>query len=137
MKNKTYFKFIGIILIGLLTLSSCSNDDEILVDSDASPLFDKWWYDSGDFTADLYFHSNGQYEQKIFLLGQEFTASADWTWENESGGIMKIDNLSGSGQITSSVWFKFSDILDDSFTLQQSMDGIDYSYEVYYIDTDN
>jgi len=138
MKNKNLLKFIGIFLFGITMLSSCSSsDDETDNNSDYSSLFDKWWYDSDDFAADIYFHSNGDYEQKLIFAGIEFTTTGDWTWEDESSGIMKIDNLTGNGQLLSAVWFKFSDIQTNTVTIQQSSNGTNYSTEVFYQDTDD
>jgi hypothetical protein len=138
MKNKNVLKVIGIFLIGFTMLTSCSSsDDSSPNNSDNSSIFDKWWYDSNNVTADIYFHSDGTYEQKIVLLGTEFSGTGDWTWEDEDAGIMKVDNIEGNGQLYPSVWFKFSDTQEHTFTIQQSTDGIDYSVEVFYQDTDN
>ena len=138
MKNKNLLKIIGIFAIGLTILTSCSNDDdENSISSDNSLLFDKWWYDSNNYTADVYFDSNGEYEQKIILLGTEKISEGNWTWEDENSSIMKIDNLGGDGQVVSSVWFRFSEIEEHTFTVQQSTNGTDYSSEVYYQDTEN
>ncbi|MCB4800094.1 hypothetical protein [Neotamlana laminarinivorans] len=137
MKNKNLLKLIVIFVIGFTMLTSCSSDDDSITNTNNSSLFDKWWYDSNNVTADIYFHADGQYEQKIILLGNEITGTGNWTWENESSGIMKIDNLGGNGQVVSSVWFKFSDILNNTVTIQQSTNGTDYSIEVFYQDTDN
>ena len=68
MKNKNLLKFIGIFMIGFTMLTSCSSDDNGTVNnSDKSVLLDKWWYDSNNVTADLHFHSNGNYEQKVTI----------------------------------------------------------------------
>lgn len=138
MKNKNTLKRIGIFVIGFTMLVGCSSDDSNNTDTpESSSLFDKWWYDSNNVTADIYFHSDGRYEQKITILGEEFTGTADWSWENEASGIMKIDNIEGAGQLFSSTLFKLYDITDNTFTLQQSTNGTDYSIEVFYQDTDN
>ena len=138
MKNKNLLKFIGIFMIGLTMLTSCSSDDNGTVNnSDKSVLFDKWWYDSNNFAGDLHFHSNGNYEQKVMISGIEYTATGNWTWENATNGIMKIDNLRGLGQALPSIWLKFSDIKSNSVTVQQSANGTDYSVKVFYKDTNN
>lgn len=138
MKNINLLKFIGIFMIGLTMLTSCSSDDNgTVTNSDKSVLFDKWWYDSNNVTVDLHFHSNGNYEQKVMLSGIQYTTTGNWTWENESNGIMKINNLSGLGQAFPSVWLKLSDIKSNSVTVQQSTNGTDYSVKVLYKDTDN
>ncbi len=138
MKNKNLLKFIGIFMIGFTMLTSCSSDNNGTVNnSDKSVLFDKWWYDSNNFAGDLHFHSNGNYEQIVILLGIPTTATGNWTWVDQNNGIMKIDNLTGNGQVFPSIWLKFSDIKSNSFTIQQSINGTDYSMKVFYKDTNN
>ncbi|RKN80044.1 hypothetical protein [Ulvibacterium marinum] len=129
----------SILLLFLATgffFTSCNKDDSDSNNSDNSSLLDKWWFDSNNVIADIYFHSDGKYEQRIVLLGNEFTGSGDWAWEDENSGIMKIENLEGSGQIATSVWFKISDIQKNTFALQQSINGTDYTKEVFYQDTE-
>lgn len=140
MKNKNVLKFLGIFFLGLIMITGCSKDD----DNDSNEnnvvstfIFDKWWYDSDDFAADIYFHSNGDYQQKKIVSGQEYTATGNWTWEDEDAGIMKIDNIEGENQTETEVWFKISDIQNHSFKLEQSLDGIDYYIEVFYNDTND
>lgn len=140
MNTQTACKFFAIFLISITMLTSCSSDDDdnvTPVNVENGSLYDKWWYDSNDFTADLYFNSNGDYEQTLMLLGNQVSGSGNWTWEDEAAGIMKIDNLGGSGQIVSTVYFKFSNIQPNTFTVQQSTNGTSYSVEIFYEDTDN
>ena len=140
MKKIVYF-LPFLILFAFFSCDDEPLDNDILTNvqnnNAEGSLYDKWWYDSGDFTADIYFHSSGLYEQRIVLLGIEFTASGDWFWLDESNGIMKLENLTGDSQLVTETWFKFSEITNNSFTLQQSTDGNSYSVEVYYLDTDN
>lgn len=137
--KKTYLKLIGLFIMTSITLTSCSNDDDsgINTNSDLSALYDKWWYDTNDFAADLYFHSDGQFEQKAIVLGTEFTTTGDWTWEDESSGIMKIGNLQGEGQLLTTMWFEIANLQESTMTIQFSADGIDFSTEIFYQDTDN
>lgn len=138
MKNKNLLKFIGIFMIGFTMLTSCSSDNTVSVNnSDNSVLFDKWWYDSNNFAADLHFYSNGNYEQRVISLGIPTTGTGNWTWVDQNNGIMKINNLTGNGQFFQAIWLKFSDIKSNSFTLQQSANGTDYSIKVFYKDTDS
>lgn len=146
MKN---LKFASYFLISFLifTVSSCDNeplegdfsnssDNGNGTNTELTSLFDIWWYDSEDFTADIYFHSNGMYEQKVMLLGNEVISTGDWIWVNESERIMKIENLGGSGQVASDIWFRFSDIQETSFSLEQSQNGTSYSVPRLYLDTE-
>ena len=138
MTNKNLLKFIGIFMIGLTMLTSCSSDDNgTVTNSDKSVLLDKWWYDSNNVTADLHFHSNGNYEQKVTIQGMTLTGTGNWTWVDQNNGIIKIDNLTGNGQVFPSIWLKFSDIKSNSVTVQQSANGTDYSVKVFYKDTNN
>ena len=105
--------------------------------SDKSVLFDKWWYDSNNFAADLHFHSNGNYEQMLLLGTQGTQGTGKWTWIDQNNGIMKIDNLTGNAQVLPYMWLKFSDIKSNSFTIQQSANGTDYSVKLFYKDTNN
>ncbi|WP_425236341.1 hypothetical protein [Ulvibacterium sp.] len=134
MKKSILFLFLA---TGFF-FTSCDKDDSTSNDNDPdkSSLLDKWWFDSNNGTADIYFHSDGKYEQKMILLENKFVGSGDWAWEDENSGIMKIENLEGRGQIASSVWLKISNIQSNTFTLQLSIDGTDYSKEVFYQDTE-
>jgi len=145
MKNNNFLKLFGILFISFSMLTSCSSDDDNGTpeengtpnNSANSALFDKWWYDSEDFAGDVYFHSDGQYEQVVSLLGNDIPGEGNWTWEDEEAGIMKIENLGGDSQVVSTIWFKFSDIEESTMTIQQSTNGTSYSSELFYQDTDN
>lgn len=143
-------KFVSVLIMTLAMFSVTSCDNEPLEGEfgngtngggngggNINSIYDKWWYDSEDFAADIYFHSNGRYEQKIVLLGVEFEGVGDWYWEDENARIMKIENLTGQGQTAAEAWFKISSIQNSSFDLQQSTNGTNYSSIVAYLDTDN
>jgi len=136
MKTKKHIFALIMFTVATL-LTGCSNDDSPSSVQNTDSILNKWWYDSGDFTADIYFHSNGEYEQLITLFGSNIGSSGYWQWTDESAGIMKITGLSGGGQAASEVWFKFSNITEHSFTLQQSTDGSNYSEPFNYIDTND
>lgn len=139
MKSKNLLKLLGIFIIGLIIMTSCSSDDDSNTAANSVNVFffDKWWYDSNDLTADIYFHSDGDYEQRTTFQGNEIKGTGAWTWEDESSGIMKIDNFGGSGQVLSSIWYKFNNIQTNTITIQQSLNGTDFSNEVIYNDSDN
>lgn len=139
MKNRGCLKQIGVFIMLLTITISCSSSDDNNTQDNADniSLFDKWWYDSNDFAADIYLHSNGIYEQKKVVQGINYTATGDWVYENESSGIIRIDNLAGNGQLQPTVWFKVSNIQANTITIQQSINGSDYSEEILYQDTDN
>ena len=139
MKNSGCLKRIGIfILVLTITISCSSSDDSNSQDNSGNTtLFNKWWYDSNDFAADIYFHSSGEYEQKKVVQGTLYTGDGDWVFENEDLGILRIDNLTGNGQLQSTIWLKISDIQASTITVQQSINGTDYSDEVLYQDTNN
>lgn len=146
MKN---LKLTPYLLFAFLMFNVSSCDNEPLegdfnnttnngngTNTELSSLFDKWWYDSEDFTADIYFHSNGMYEQKVMLLGNEVISTGDWIWVNESERVMKIENLGGSGQVATDIWFRFSDVQESSFNIEQSQNGTSYSVPRLYLDTE-
>ena len=66
MKNSNYSRLVSIFITLLTLVTSCSSDDDNTSNdpNNSSTFLDKWWYDSDDFAADIYFHSNGEYEQK-------------------------------------------------------------------------
>ncbi|GAA4892917.1 hypothetical protein GCM10023311_16680 [Flaviramulus aquimarinus] len=139
MKSNNLLKLLGIFIIGLIIMTSCSSDDDSNTDTNFVNVFffDKWWYDSNDLTADIYFHSDGDYEQRTAFQGNEIKGTGAWTWEDENSGIMKIDNFGGSGQVLSSIWYKLTNIQTNTITIQQSLDGTDFSNEVIYNDSNN
>jgi hypothetical protein len=148
-----FIKFSLFILLVSIALVSCENEPLTGTFTDesgtgvstsldvgvTSVLLDKWWYDSANVTADVFFNSNGEYKQYLIVSNVEFTATGDWFWENEAAGIMKINNIVGNAQAVSEVWMKFTNIENSSFVLSQSTDGVDYSafQSVNYQDTDN
>ncbi|WP_204346571.1 hypothetical protein [Psychroserpens algicola] len=138
MTNKTYLKLIGIFIFSFIMFSSCSSDDDSNNDGGpgSSAITDKWWYDSNNFAADIYFNSNGNYEQYVDFSGLNATSTGDWEWEDESAGIIKVTDLTGSGQTLSEVFLKISDANDSSMTVQQSINGEDFSIEVFYVDVE-
>jgi len=139
MKNKNLLNLIGVLVFGLTMLTSCSNNDYINENNfDHSSLLDKWWYDSNNFTGDIYLHSDGEYQQTM-LAGNEVTETENWmwSWEDENAGIMRVDVLGDNGQVVSSVWYIFSDIQKHTVTVQLSTNGIDYSSKIFFQDTDN
>lgn len=64
-----------------------------MVADDTSSITNKWYYDSNGVTADIYFNSNGTYQQVQEAIGMSFESSGDWSWIDESTGMMKIDNI--------------------------------------------
>jgi hypothetical protein len=137
MKNLYFLIFF---CVGFILITSCSKDD----DNDSNEnnvdnisFMDKWWYDSNDVAADIYFYSNGNYQQEKIVSGQEYTATGNWTWLDEGAGIIKINNIEGDNQTVTEVWVKISDKQNHSFKLEQSLDGMDYYVEVFYIDTND
>ncbi|RSK39929.1 hypothetical protein [Mangrovimonas spongiae] len=127
------------LFLCIALFSSCSSDDDNN-DQPETPsnvnIYDKWWYDSEDFAADIYFHSNGQYEQRLEMLGNTYTATGDWFWLNEDETIMKIENLVGDAQGVNEGWFKFTDKQNTTITIQQALDGENYSGDVIFNDVD-
>jgi len=137
MKTKHFLKPLLFLFISVTLLSSCSSDSNSSSSGDTSLLFDKWWYDTNNFTADLFFHADGTYEQKIVFSGTTFANTGTWVWVSESQKIMKISYSTGPNAVTEA-WFKFSNIQQRSFTIKQSIDGgATYSEDVNYSDTDN
>ena len=135
MKTKSLFKPLLLLFVCVNLLSSCSSDSSSS-GGDVTQLFDKWWYDTNDFTADVYFNSNGTYQQYLNFAGAGFSNTGTWTWENESQKIMKVSYETGPNAVTE-VLFKFSNIQENSFTVKQSVDdGATYSQPVNYSDTD-
>ena len=136
MQTKHFLKPFLLLFFSITLLSSCSSDSSSS-GGDTTLLFDKWWYDTNNFTADLYFHTNGNYEQKIVFGGATFANTGTWVWINQTQKIMKISYSTGPNAVTEA-WFKFSNIQQHSFTVKQSVDGgATYSDPVNYSDTDN
>ena len=91
--KQNILKVLLVCFVAVLT--SCSSDDDTMVTEDASSITNKWYYDSNDFTADIYFDANGTYQQRQEALGMTFESTGDWSWIDESVGLMKIDDLTG------------------------------------------
>lgn len=138
MKTLTHLRVMAVLFIATtLSLTGCSSDDDSPVNnSNTSLLYNKWWYDTDNFVADIYFDENGDYHQKINMFGYEITGDGEWTWQDEDAGIIKLNNLSGTGQVVSSVWFKVSDLTAHTVSIKQSTDGTSYTDTVYFADTD-
>jgi len=138
MKSKTLLNLIGIFLFGLITLSSCSNNDDSSPDNTViASILDKWWYPSYCCTADLYIHSNGRYEQRSHD-SDVITDTGNWVLEDKNIAIIKVDYDEGTDQLLPSVWFKFVDIQEHSFEIYQSNDGIVFGLpSAIYQDTEN
>ncbi len=137
--RKTLNKSITAIFMFTLAFAftSCSNDDSSPVNNDeSSELVDKWWYDANDYAADIYFHSDGHFEQVITMFGQSLESTGDWHWIDENTGILKIDNYQGGGQLADEAWVKINNLTEHSMTVQMSVDGESYSDELNYLDTD-
>lgn len=134
MKHKHIFKILFICLTVVFT--SCSNDDDTIMMENTSSIVNKWWYHSDGVNADIYFNSNGNHQQRQEFFGNIFESSGEWIWLDEDNGLMKIDNLNGDVQVASEVWFRFSNIEENSFTIEQSLDGENYSQAFNYQDTE-
>ncbi|WP_298423791.1 hypothetical protein [uncultured Kordia sp.] len=122
--------------IFIFTLTSCSSDDDQIVVNDTSSITDKWYYDTNEFAADIYFNSNGTYQQRTEAIGMVFESFGDWSWLDEENGLMKIDNVTGQSQVASELWFQFTNIQENTVTIEQSLDGNTYFAPVDYQDTD-
>lgn len=136
MKTKHFLKPFLLLFFSVTLLSSCSSDSSSS-GGDTAPLFDKWWYYTGNYTADLFFHANGVYEQKLVFGGTTFANTGTWEWISESQKVMHVSYSTGPNAV-SEAWFKFSNIQQHSFTVKQSIDGgTTYSDPVNYSDTDS
>jgi hypothetical protein len=131
MKYKFNIKHIRILIIVFLTLQSCSDND-----NNTSSILDKWWYDTENISSNLYYSSEGQYEQ-ISIAQNGIEVIGSWVWENENAGIMKIHVNNGGDPFDIDMWFKFTNIQNNTVTMQPSFDGIEYLSKIYYKDTDN
>ena len=147
MKTKTIFQkttvIFALFVFTIFAFNSCSKDDDD--GPDMSSIFDKWWRATNDpidetfdfiSNSDIYFDSNGEYVQREPDTG-ELNSPGNWLWEDKSNGIMKIDYDEDTSQILSSAWYKFSDIEDNTMTVQPSVDGLIYFVEYYWQNDDN
>ncbi|WP_053976970.1 InlB B-repeat-containing protein [Mangrovimonas xylaniphaga] len=104
---------------------------------DKLQLFDKFWYTDYEYAyqnAKKIIYSNGTTEG---YLNDELFYTADWVWEDERLGIMKLYNVEGTYQPYPTLWQKYYDIKEHSFKEIQSSDQINYGPEVLWTDTDN
>jgi len=127
---------IGIFLLGLIVLTSCSkNDDSSPNNTVIASILDKWWYASICCTSDFYIHSDGRYEQRN-PESNEITDTGNWIWEDENLSIIKVNYDEGTDQTFSIFWFGFSEIQEHTIYVSQSEDGIDFYWVSTYQDTD-
>lgn len=135
MNTKQFIKPLLFLFLSVTLLTSCSSDSSSS-SGDTDQIFDKWWYDSEDFTADVFFHADGTYEQFLEFSGMSFSNTGTWVWENESQKIMKVTYETGPNAVTEA-WFKFSNIQEHSFNIKQSVDGTTFTDEArIYNDTE-
>jgi len=127
------------ILASVFTISCSSDDDnDLMQNTDFDQLFDKWWFDEANFTADIYFSSDNKYKQKITLLGNDIIGEGDWKWYDQDAGIIEVVNLVGEGQLVSGGLYKISSLTASSFNLEISLDGGEnYLDSRVYKDTDD
>ena len=112
-----------LLLISLFLFVRCSdsNKDDNM-DPEAATLFDKWWYSSVN-TADIYIYSNGNFEQN-YSGTTPGTFVGQWTWEDESTLLMKVDYDPGQGAGQPTVaWLRFSKLTDTTVDVEQSVTG--------------
>jgi hypothetical protein len=129
------FKFIGIFLIGITALTSCSSDSSSSsLDDDL--LVDKWWYSADGTVSDVYFHSNGDYEQNFVWNGTNIGSTGNWEWISQSAGTIHLFNLEGNAVTEAQI--KVSDLTANSVKLKQSVDeGATWSPAASFIDTND
>ncbi|MGC4039807.1 MAG: hypothetical protein QM710_03170 [Flavobacterium sp.] len=84
MKTKQFLKPFLVLFLSSVLLTSCSSSDGSTPSGDSANLFNKWFYDTEDYTADMYFNSNGTYIQYIDLMGANITNNGTWVWTNEN-----------------------------------------------------
>ena len=102
-------KFIGIFLLGMMILTSCSNTDDSSTDyTIIAPTLDQWWYPKSGGVADFYIHSDGRYEQRNAETNV-INSTGNWVLENENLPVIRIDYDEGTNPV-SSYWLKFEDI---------------------------
>jgi len=130
------FTKIASILLGLIIMTSCSNNDGSSPDNTViAPILDKWWYASYCCNSDIYIHSDGRYEQRDEETNI-ITDTGNWTLVDEDLAIIKVDYDEGTNQVLSAIWLGFLDIQEHSIAVSQSTDGTNF-YEVsLYQDTD-
>lgn len=86
-------KFIPLILFGLLAVTSCSNDEEILpqeqivLDCGGDLLTDKWWRSLTPSISDVYFGSNDTALTTSPIGGNVINT---WSCENDSNRIAMV-----------------------------------------------
>jgi len=137
MKPLNSLKTVIIFFMFVSLVFACSSDNNSSDDDQTSYLFlDKWWYGttegnvpSGVIPPDIYFGSDGSYQQYI---GTD-QAWGSWIWENEAEGVLKIYDLQGF-IVGSEAYSKIISETDNSLTLAISLDGENYIYEMVYYD---
>lgn len=96
--KKQLSKVFFVLFTSLTLLSSCSSDSSSS-SGDESTLMNKWWYDSENFTADVFFNSNGEYLQNLVFGGSSFSNTGTWVWVNQSQKIMKVSYQTGTNAV--------------------------------------
>jgi len=134
---KKQFLRLNILLLLFVGLASCSSDDggddNI---SNTSLLFDKWWYIESSTTADLYFFSDGSYQQNI-PFGGGIELFGTWEWVDEGNLIIKITYEPGSNSGIPDYICDIISIDSESMSLKYSFnDGESYTTELQYQDTE-
>lgn len=129
MKTKHFFKPLLLLFLSATLLTSCSSSDDGPVGGDVANLYNKWFYDSEDYTADMRFNSDGTYIQYIDYMGVNITNTGTWSWTNESQKIMRVTYETGPNAVTEA-WFKFSDITEHGYKIKQSLDGTEFTNEM-------
>lgn len=117
-----------------IDINGCSESQLV---GETSLLFDKFWYTNTEYVlpnSKKIMYSNGTTEGYV---NDQLYYSADWEWEDESLGIIKLYNVQGTNQPYSTFWQKFYDIAEHSYTERQSTDQINYGSEVLWTDTDD
>ena len=99
-------------------------------------LVDKWWYSADGTVSDVYFHSNGDYEQNFVWNGTNIGSTGNWEWINEDAGTIHLYNLVGNAVTEAQI--KVSGLTAHTVSLKQSVDeGETWSPAADFVDTDN
>lgn len=101
-----------------VALTSCSSDDGGTPSGNNNNLFNKWWYSETNSTADLYFNSDGSYEQHF--EGFNITSEGDWEWVNQNAKTMHVFNVTNNA--ADEFWYKFVTIGTHTMTVKISFD---------------
>lgn len=134
--KKQFSKIFFILFTSVILLSSCSSDSSSS-SGESNALFNKWWYDVDNYAADLYFNSNGNYQQHLTFGTTVYDGAGNWVWTNESQKIAKVTYTQGVNAV-SEFWVKFVDIQDHQIKIKQSLNGTDFTDVIYtFSDQDN